>query len=227
MRHARPPAWFREKLSCWFLLLVIIPLWGKHSSLNTFIHFRNGHLHHGEGRQRPGRSNKCISHNKFTFNIWIPCPFLLWILRLLQSVWQRIPFDNHLLEHMSYHRIEFIILFAECWTKSDKGPERFNFSSDDKCNLTWQRINAWNREDMWSTEALDCSAKPAMITWMWSAMWHDASWGIGWQWQCEVECVAWLAPPCRAVCVSEPRSIHDRRRIWPTQSMNSRGLEWN
>ena len=92
---------------------------------------------------------------------------------------------------------------------------------------TWQRINAWNNEDIWRTEALDCSANPAMITWMWSAMWQDASWGTGWQWQCDVECVAWLAPPCRAVWVREPSSSHDKRRMWPTQSMNSRGLKMN
>lgn len=29
---------------------------------------------------------------------------------------------------------------------------------------TWQRMKAWNREDMWSTEALDCSANPAKMT---------------------------------------------------------------
>ena len=65
---------------------------------------------------------------------------------------------------------------------------------------------------------LDCSANPVMMTMMWSAMWEPASRGMGWHTS---------MPPAfvMAMCVSEPSSNHDNRRMWPTQSRNSLGLQ--
>lgn len=65
---------------------------------------------------------------------------------------------------------------------------------------------------------LDCSAKPVMMTMMWSAMWQLASSGTGRQ-------LIGAAPSVTAVWVREPISSQDIRRIWPMQSMNSLGLE--
>ena len=82
---------------------------------------------------------------------------------------------------------------------------------------SWHNINAWNKDDMCNTDAFDCSAKPARITWMCSAMWVFASNGIGW-----LRNVALLWS--NALCWSEPKRIQDKHLMWATQSINSLGL---
>lgn len=72
---------------------------------------------------------------------------------------------------------------------------------------------------MWRTEAFGCSANPARTTWTWSAIWHEASCGIGWLIICPV------AAPWMAVCVNEPNSIQDNNLIWLMHSTNSLGLQ--
>ena len=75
---------------------------------------------------------------------------------------------------------------------------------------------AWNREHIWTTEVLESSANPARITWIWSAIWQEASKGIGW------EIFSSFKPYCN-VWFTDPRSNQDNNRIWATQSRNSRG----
>lgn len=65
---------------------------------------------------------------------------------------------------------------------------------------------------------LDCSAKPVMITITWSAMCRLASSGIGMH-------TTGPAAFVIAVCVNDPISNHESKRMWPTQSMNSFGLK--
>ena len=81
----------------------------------------------------------------------------------------------------------------------------------------WHRINAWNNEDICRTDALDCSAKPARITWMCSAMCVLASNGIGWQ---RNVALLWS----RAECCNDPNNSHESDRMCATQSINSFGL---
>lgn len=65
---------------------------------------------------------------------------------------------------------------------------------------------------------LDCSEKPAKITWMCSAIWQLASNGMGWQ--ADGVCI-------KALWIKAPRSSQDNKRIWLTQSTNSFGLYQN
>lgn len=81
-------------------------------------------------------------------------------------------------------------------------------------------MKVWNNEDICKTDAFGCSANPAIITWIWSAIWQEASCGIGWLATCP------LLVPCRAVCVKEPSNNHDSSRMCPIHSTNSLGLKW-
>lgn len=85
--------------------------------------------------------------------------------------------------------------------------------------ITWHNMNVWNKEDICRTDAFGCSAKPANITCTWSAIWQDASCGIGWL-------IMWPEfAPCIAVCVNEPSNSQDNNLIWLIHSTNSFGLK--
>lgn len=85
--------------------------------------------------------------------------------------------------------------------------------------FTWHKINVWNKEDMCRTEVLGWSENPAIITWIWSAIWQEASWGIGWH------KLLFEPIPCNALCVNEPKINQDKRRIWLMHSRNSLDLK--
>lgn len=79
---------------------------------------------------------------------------------------------------------------------------------------SWQSMNAWKSDDMCRTEALDCSAKPANITCMCSAMCVLASNGMGWH---RNVALLWN----KALCCKDPSNSHESERMWATQSINS------
>ncbi len=85
---------------------------------------------------------------------------------------------------------------------------------------SWHNMNAWKSDDMCRTEALDCSAKPANITCMCSAMCVFASNGMGWQRNVALLCN-------KALCCKDPSNSHESDRMWATQSINSFWLSKN